>query len=115
MKTKSERERVRTRIAKAIIHERYNGIDKFGPQYDASNGYWLGITTEELGEAAKAYLALMDAQGRADVGPYVTALMLELVQTAATAMGWIERLTANYSEEELDDVVRKIGPGSNPR
>ena len=98
----------RRSILEGILIERENGIEKFGTQYARDGGYWLAIVTEELGEASQALLDLWDAQGRDDIDPYAEKLMMELFQTAATCMGFIERVVANYSVESLHRVLARI-------
>lgn len=58
--------------------ERQHQLDKWGEQRHDS-GKWLLILTEEIGEAAQAFLA----------GDRVTALD-ELVQAAAVIVAWLE-------------------------
>lgn len=52
---------------------------KWGQQ-NHDDGYWLGIVTEELGEAAKAYIE----------GDSTDALRKELVHVAAVCVSWID-------------------------
>jgi len=69
-----------------ISQERDRQIAKHGPQDDNSDMDWLGILTEELGEAARA---VVDQRfGRPN-----DTLISELTHVAAVAVSWLEKRT----------------------
>jgi hypothetical protein len=66
-----------------VLDERFRQDDKWGNQRHLSDGEWLTILVEEVGEAAKDIL---------DKKP--DGLKTEVTQVAAVALAWLEALTA---------------------
>ena len=62
--------------------ERERQHQLFGDQSDKVNGVWLGILVEEVGEVAKAL----------NEDDPVEHLREELVQVAAVATAWVEKI-----------------------
>lgn len=90
---------LRSKLAAAILRERRNGAAKFGPQHDLDGGRWLAVVTEELGEAAQAFNELVWSENHemsSAVPGHAQDLAAELVQTAATCIGWIEAIAMQY-------------------
>ena len=113
---------IRLKLVAAILAERRRGERKFGPEHNRPNGYWLGIVTEEMGEAAKAYTDLethdrkrwIESEQRfrrpeEDDPALIGDLLMEIVQTAATCVGWAERLCATHGTNELEKILAKLG------
>ena len=66
-----------------ILNERERQSDKWGNQYHLSEHQYLAILAEEFGEAAKE---VVEHNSR--------NLYVELVQVAAVAVAWLEKLRA---------------------
>lgn len=79
-------------IIKAILDERKRQDEKWGDHGKNTNGKWLAILTEEVGEAARAILD----ENRTDAPASkrrVTGLEEELIQAAAVIIAWLEYMT----------------------
>lgn len=80
-----------------IEEERDRQNDKWGPQCDKNTeGQWLAILVEEVGECANAMLhARPEDGGHPD---WLEELRTELVQVAAVAVAWLECLDLEETE-----------------
>jgi NTP pyrophosphatase (non-canonical NTP hydrolase) len=81
----------RAPIFHAIRMERRRQIGKFGDQAAKPNIRWLGILAEEAGEVAKVVMQHDDDQYVYEEST-LADLRKELIQTAAVAIAWIEKL-----------------------
>lgn len=71
--------------------ERKRQDAKWGAERDLSDGEWLKIIVEELGEVAKASLEREGHEARIE----------ELVQVAAVALAWADNVLRNWPAEPL--------------
>jgi hypothetical protein len=74
-----------------IIEERKRQDIKWGADRMLSDGEWLKIETEEIGEAAKASL---------EGSP---AVYTELIQAAAVLVAWLECIERRNQKEQTHD------------
>lgn len=82
-------QRLRAEVAYEVESERMAQNTRWGKQYHAP-GVWLGILTEEVGEAAQAVNGLqLPAQAKPTDA---ASLYEELIQVAAVAQAWAEQL-----------------------
>lgn len=76
----------------AVQLERANQDTRWGEQ-NHGDLRWLAILAEEFGEAARAVTELAAATSdSAEVEQWEECLEIELVQTAAVAVAWIESI-----------------------
>jgi len=76
-----------------IIDERIRQDKKWGDQSDKNNYIWLAILTEEIGEIAEAILKEV----------YWLKGRKELIQIAAVAIAWIEKLDKEHGQKSEDN------------
>lgn len=79
-------------IVQAIVDERKRQDEKWGDQSSNTNGKWLAVLIEEVGEAGQAILDEGKTDTTADTGR-VTGLVEELIQAAAVIIAWLEHMT----------------------
>ncbi len=92
----------RAPIFHAIRMERRRQIAKFGDQSGKPLIRWLGILAEEAGEVAKVVMQHDDDQYAYEHST-LDDLRRELVQTAAAAVAWVEKLDrAALAEPEVE-------------
>lgn len=73
-------------VIDSIIQERFRQIDLYGHQEEKTNGDWLAVFTEELGEIAQAMQQGSPATKETDADD----LYEELIQGAAVLTKWAE-------------------------
>ena len=79
-----------------MIDEMHHQDAKFGPARDLNGLEWIGILTEEVGEAAKN---CVDAHwSHDDPGDDIGAAVVELIQVAAVAIQAAASLRRQYSK-----------------
>lgn len=81
----------RAPIFHAIRMERRRQISKFGDQSSKPNIRWLGILSEEFGEAAKVVMQMDDDQF-SYANSDIEHLKKELVETATVCVAWLEKI-----------------------
>lgn len=98
------------RVVVDLIDERRRQIAKFGDQSHRSPAEWAVILGEEYGEAMREACDL-HFLGQRGYTPQIEAdvrdrLRIELVQTAAVCVAWIEALDGGDNIVRLADVRR---------
>jgi NTP pyrophosphatase (non-canonical NTP hydrolase) len=86
-----------SRVYQEIAAEVRRQHAKFGDQSDKHPQTWSAVLQEEKGEVAKAVL-------EGDLG----ALILELRQTAAVCVNWLQVLEATTDPQAIAEVARAI-------
>lgn len=81
---------VRSAVCAMIFQERNAQIEKWGNQNHHPHLIWNAILVEEVGEVSKALLEGPVSQHR--ISPDMESLEEELVQVAAVAVAWLEKI-----------------------